>query len=493
MIRSPWGDVPPEAREGAREPVDELRGDGGLDDDRSADLEQDEPGAAILAEAGLTGDVDRDAAEIGLAKVPSGSLLHTRQSGRERLLAEGGGDGATEGAVALALRWLAEHQEPDGSWSAETFERQCADGDACEGTADKEYAPAATGLALLPFLGAGHAHHVDGPWRETVGRGLAALVAMQREDGTFGSGQKRVYEDAIAAFALADAYELSRSAALRAPAQRAVDRFVDSQSSSGGWRYNVGDDSADTSVSGWVAMALTAARRGGLDVPEQTLYRCREFFESRTDDAGRVGYLARGRGPDALLGVGLAARVFLGAQAGDRDVAPIGRRLMGRSPEWPRDETLRTFGRHDPSHWYYGALGAYQTGGDTWAVWEPRLRKTLLPTQRRDGCAAGSWDPVGGHRPAGRTPGHDGARRARARGLLPLPEADRTRLSGTATDPRHFLPMCQVPLAAPREAPPRRRSGGGRRTTTRCGTALADRRTSPARCRTGGRHVHRRT
>ena len=37
----------------------------------------------------------------------------------------------------------------------------------------------------------------------------------------------------------------------------------------------------------------------------------------------------------------------------------------------------------------------FQLGGDHWKVWSEALDRALLPAQRREGCEAGSWDPVG--------------------------------------------------------------------------------------------------
>jgi len=110
---------------------------------------------------------------------------------------------------------------------------------------------------------------------------------------------------------------------------------------------------------------------------------------------GLVGYTGLGRGTDALLGVGLFCRVHLGLAPADEALAPTAERLMGRLPEWPDDSEARGFGVGDVMHWYYGSLGAFQAGGDAWKLWEPRLRDLLLENQRRDGCATGSFDPVG--------------------------------------------------------------------------------------------------
>src|SRR6185369_14311659 len=78
-----------------------------------------------------------------------------RFGGRENLVARGGGTRATESAVLAALKWLARHQNPDGSWSAESFDARCS-GAKCVGKGEKDYDVGVTGLSLLAFLGAGY-------------------------------------------------------------------------------------------------------------------------------------------------------------------------------------------------------------------------------------------------------------------------------------------------------------------------------------------------
>lgn len=374
----------------------------------AADPEAEAGGVSKIAEApqgttqganastpGLLLD-DEPSKTVGAGAAPGGSAFLGRTGGRERLLESGGGDAATEGAVRLALAWLARHQAPDGTWNATTFQDRCT-GTACYGRGEAEYVDGATALALLPFLGAGHSHR-EGPWKETVRRGLRALVARQRTDGSFGSDAKRGYASALGTLALAEAYGLTGSEQLRAPAQRAADHLVATQSRLGGWRYAPGDDAADSSVTGWAAVALASARRAGLAVPDGTFVACRAWFTNVRSPDGDVGYLARGGGSAALLGVGAFVEVALGGDPADPRLDATWERLERRLPRPPRgeDDNAQEYGVADPMHWYYGALATFQRGGPTWKVWNERLRETLLPTQARDETdARGSWAAMG--------------------------------------------------------------------------------------------------
>ncbi|HPP52144.1 MAG TPA: hypothetical protein PK777_04265, partial [Thermoguttaceae bacterium] len=101
---------------------------------------------------------------------------------------------------------------------------------------------AATGLALLAFLGAGYTHQ-EGPYRTQVQRGLEWLLANQKPDGDLwgyaqGSSDTWLYSHGIAAIALCEAYGMTRDPALRQAAERAVGFIVAAQHPTrGGWRY----------------------------------------------------------------------------------------------------------------------------------------------------------------------------------------------------------------------------------------------------------------
>jgi hypothetical protein len=45
--------------------------------------------------------------------------------------------------------------------------------------------------------------------------------------------------------------------------------------------------------------------------------------------------------------------------------------------------------------WWYGTMGLFQEGGSSWSSWYSKVKTALLDHQRTDGCAAGSWDPLG--------------------------------------------------------------------------------------------------
>ncbi len=364
------------------------------------DTKTESPAADPVREAKGKGDGLTLADEVldttlGTAGVPAGELFAGRRGGKESALLQGGGDAATEGALRAALDWLARHQSPDGTWSGAGFDHTCVGGK-CGGVAERPYVEGATGLALLAFLGAGHTH-LDGEWKDTVRRGLDALVRLQKADGLWANDAKRAYASGIASLAVTEAYGMTRSKILRASAERAVAAWTKTQSRTGGWRYEASAGDADSSITAWVAMALRSAERAGIDVDRRVLDGCRGWFGSMRDATGGVGYTSRGESSAALLGTGIFIDVMLGGNPASPANTATATLLARRMPRVTLDEsdTANEYGAADPSHWYAGSLGAFQAGGPLWDAWQMHLRAALLPSQERSGCARGSWPPLG--------------------------------------------------------------------------------------------------
>ncbi|MGL6095754.1 MAG: prenyltransferase/squalene oxidase repeat-containing protein, partial [Fimbriiglobus sp.] len=157
---------------------------------------------------------------------------------KARLIQEGGGNAASEAAVARGLIWLAKQQKPNGSW-------------VCDGSSRDEVI-AATGTSLLPFLAAGQTHKPfkENKHQKTVETGLDYLIRSQRPDGSF-SGAKTMYGHGIATLALCEAYGMTADKRkLLAPAQKAISYICAAQAPDGSWGYQPGTN-GDTSITGW--------------------------------------------------------------------------------------------------------------------------------------------------------------------------------------------------------------------------------------------------
>jgi hypothetical protein len=310
---------------------------------------------------------------------------------------------AAERAVADGLEWLRAHQAPDGSWSCEGF----ADGCDCIGLGRGENDVGTTGLALLAFLGAGNTPHV-GPHAETVARAVRYLVdSYDTKRGVFGQRTfTYAYSHAIATMALSEAAGFTRSRAVREVAQHAVRRIGAWRTEGSGWRYEEGVDS-DTSLTAWMIQALRSAELSGLDVDSAAFDGALQWIERVTNqETGRCGYDTRGSRsariehvndhliPDgeAMSGAALYCRILIGQRPSEHPILEQHAALLRKKlPEWDPSGP-----KTDLYYWYYGTYGMRQLNdSSSWAPWQKALERAALNHQRKDGHAAGSWDPIG--------------------------------------------------------------------------------------------------
>jgi hypothetical protein len=326
--------------------------------------------------------------------------LSERRTGENRDLAIGrfGGNSATESAVADGLTWLARHQSRDGSWSADRFGADCPD-KSCWGAGDEEITEGVTGLALLCFLGAGITHQQEHRHAGVVQRGLDYLCRIQdRSSGLIGRAEGEsgwIYEHAIGSLVLSEAYALSGDERLRAPVQRAIDYLVMAQQTGGAWDYtHLPTGRNDTSVTGWVVMALRSAHMAGTSVPPETTHRALTYLRRSTEADGEVIYAnqepATGRRGIGMVAVGLLGRMYLGESAKKPILQRMARRVSRDPPSY---DQLHGNQFHTMYYWYYGTLALFHVGGQPWEEWNTALQATLLPAQVSHGHGKGSWDP----------------------------------------------------------------------------------------------------
>ena len=107
---------------------------------------------------------------------------------RARLVRREGGTVRSEKAVEDGIDWLIRHQRGDGGWSL-NYQGQCQES-GCPHGMSIESDTAATGLSLLPLLGAGHIHSAPGRYRDVVQKGLDWLLEHQKPTGDLFVGRR---------------------------------------------------------------------------------------------------------------------------------------------------------------------------------------------------------------------------------------------------------------------------------------------------------------
>ncbi len=320
--------------------------------------------------------------------IPSGGGFSGRRADvRRQLAALTGATPASEAAVEKGLKWLAAHQREDGSWSLQHSHFQCKG--ECLPDSSMDCPTAATGLALLCFLGAGHSH-VEGDYQQEVRRGLDWLVAQSREgdlrtslDQVAPAGTSGMYAHGFAAIALCEAYGMTLDRTLIQPCEEAIDFIARAQDPvGGGWRYSPGD-SGDTSVVGWQIMALVSARMSGLNVPDEVRERALRFLQSvHLPSTDEFGYTGKGRGTVATTAIGGLCSLYLHASLDRVSQQRISKSLGMQDPKSNNEYAN-----------YYISLVLHHLGGEQWRVWNAACRNTLVASQVRYGHAAGSWNP----------------------------------------------------------------------------------------------------
>jgi hypothetical protein len=311
---------------------------------------------------------------------------------RSQMVIHEGGTIHSEAAVANGLRWISRHQSSNGSWSLDQFHAAGECDGRCGAAGGANSDTAATGLALLPFLGAGQTPE-RGIYSEHVKRGLAWLIHAQKSNGDLRSGSGNMYAHGIASIALCEAFMLTKDESLRKPAQKAIDFIIKAQDTksgrrSGGWRYSPGE-SGDLSVVGWQLMALQSARHAGLNVPKSVLDRADRFLDSVQSGkhGGLYSYIAGRQPEDAMIAEGLLCREYLGWPADHPGLAEGSKHMLKHLPKPERPNIY---------YWYYATQAMHHLGGEEWDTWNTAARETLIELQSDQGHEAGSWDPAGG-------------------------------------------------------------------------------------------------
>ncbi|MEE2886841.1 MAG: prenyltransferase/squalene oxidase repeat-containing protein [Planctomycetota bacterium] len=328
-----------------------------------------------------------------------------RRGGRKRLRGKKRG---TARAIDMGLQWLKNHQDKDGKWDCDAFMKHDKSGVPCDGAGNPVHDVGITALALLAFLGDGSTMR-SGPYKDQVKKSVIWLRRQQGPNGLFGTNASHdfVYDHAIAAYAMCEAYGLSKYKIIKKNAQNGINYLESHRNPYSCWRYQPRDNDNDSSVTGWAIMAYKSAKDFKLQVNAQALKISANFLDELTDPAtGRCGYTKRGekssRHPgdhatrfpiekgEALTAVGLFCRFFLGQDP--KKVAIMktaAETLMQRTPIWDKDGSI------DHYYWYYATYALYQMGGNYWTEWSKKLTPAVVKQQREDGNFKGSWDAVG--------------------------------------------------------------------------------------------------
>ena len=346
---------------------------------------------------------EEESAELALPETDTGTLLanpdaestegaaaadNRSEAGRRQMLEKFGGSAASESAVGYALEWLAARQRVNGSWDF-------TDVGPCKNPGTVNNPIGGTAYALLPFLAAGQTHK-EGQYKKQVVAGLDFLTSIGVRvpagydlRGVVNKSDKdedpnyAYYVHGAGTLALCEAYGMTKDRKLKPFAEGAAKFLINSQDPrGGGWRYNP-QQPGSTSATAIQLMALKAAEKAGIKVPDATWKGVTFYLDSVSiDGEGRYGYeIEKKSYAISVTSMAMLSRMYLGQGRDNADLqAGIG--LIDKK------------GPYDNLYYNYFATQVMKNwGGKEWDRWNGRLRDDLIGWQEKGGEAKGSWTP----------------------------------------------------------------------------------------------------
>jgi hypothetical protein len=86
-----------------------------------------------------------------------------------------------------------------------------------------------------------------------------------------------------------------------------------------------------------------------------------------------------------MTSVGLLCTQYLGTKRDDPAIREGMAYLMRNLPN---------INARDTYYWYYATQVMHNVPGPEWETWNRQMRRVLIASQIKEGCAAGSWDPA---------------------------------------------------------------------------------------------------
>jgi hypothetical protein len=265
---------------------------------------------------------------------------------------------------------------------------------------------AATSMAALAFLGAGHTQH-RGEYREVVHRALEWIARNQKADGSWRnpSWAQEMHSQGLATLALVEGYVSApvgkNSLRFRRSAQKGLDFIAGHRVGSWAWGYRAKDVKVEQSATFWNAMALLSAKHPGLrrdPVALDSLARWLDRSRGRDGQHARCAALAGGRplvrerrsSPCSNAAALAMRRMMRGAAADERELKTADLVVAGLKERWNAGAYANA-GREDIYFLFHGTAALWRLGGDRWKKWNREMRTGLLDAQ----LGAGNW-PAGG-------------------------------------------------------------------------------------------------
>ena len=302
-------------------------------------------------------------------------------------------------AVEQGLAWLAANQTAAGNWESNDL--------------------GLVGVGALAFLATGHMPGV-GKYGDNVERALSFIVANAKPSGllNMAAPQRDMYNHGLATFVLGQAYGMTNDPRIGRALDKALKLIARMQGPGGGWGYQATPTDGDLSLCVMQAKALRSAVDSGLEIPaeviDRAIARVRLHYHPRhgkrnapeaelKQGPGQFTYAVGGGNATVAMA---AAGVICLQEFGQYDdwripksMEPVTQAIAAAKPQ-PQPNGQMPFDAYTLN---YVGQSLYQVGGAGWREHYPKLRDSLVASQRRDPqnkiqnpAIDGSWD-AGGH------------------------------------------------------------------------------------------------
>jgi len=318
---------------------------------------------------------------------------------------------ASERALELGLKWLAENQGADGNWESDDL--------------------GLVSMGALAFMSAGHAPG-RGRYGDELKKALDYIINNAKPSGLLNIANNRrdMYNHGLATFVLGQAHGMttSQDQRLNKVLDRALKLIADTQCEDGGWDYiaHRQANGHDLSLAVMQAKALRSAMDSGLKVPPEVIdlaiKSVREHYNPQdgkrtapdSEQMRLPGFFTYQKGGNNGTPAMAAAGVVCLQEFGQYDDWRIAKNMevitatIGDLPKPTARDGKMPF---DAYTMYYVGQALYQVGYTHWRNNYPRLRDYLVVSQVIDEQRAdihGSWQDDGarGGRRVGGKPGY---------------------------------------------------------------------------------------
>jgi hypothetical protein len=216
------------------------------------------------------------------------------------------------------------------------------------------------------------------------------MMATTKPSGCGG----RAYINGIVAYALSEAYGLTKIPFLKPAMEKGLTFIVRGQQrNTGGWDYRYAKGKRwDLSVSGWQVQALKAGYVAGANVQglHEAIEKGSRFIRKINFKNGKFGYSSPGSGSWGMQGAGTLCLQLIGE--GNSPEARAGVKNISENDKvvWDNEREFR--GHSNPTYnWYYETQAMFHAGRSTWRKWNKVFSPTLVKNQKPDG----HWDCPG--------------------------------------------------------------------------------------------------